>query len=82
MCAILKKNLIFLLFAFSFIYVRPGVYARVSRAHDWIKTVVCDTWKASASFCIGNGGGGTDTGGNCASGKMEFDFTVRTDNYG
>jgi hypothetical protein len=34
----------------------PGVYARVSSSYDWIKTVVCDTWNAEASFCDGGGG--------------------------
>jgi hypothetical protein len=30
----------------------PGVYARVSAADEWIKTIVCDCWGvSSASFC-------------------------------
>jgi secreted trypsin-like serine protease len=42
----------------------PGVYARVSSAHDWIKAVVCDEWNESASFCDGDSGGGGDGGGD------------------
>lgn len=63
---------------------KPGIYARVSKVHDWIKKVVCSTWKSTdASFCgdDDNGGGGGDN--DCAAdGKIEFDFTVRTDKYG
>ena len=33
----------------------PGVYARVSAAYDWIRSVVCDDWgEQSASFCDGS----------------------------
>jgi trypsin len=73
----------------------PGVYARVSNAYNWIDQVVCDQWGSDASFCTGGGGGPNPTppptptnggggggGGNCPSGKMEFDFTIRTDDYG
>jgi hypothetical protein len=77
---------------------KPGVYARVSSAYNWIDQVVCDQWGSDASFCNGGGGGGPNptppptpppvtggggsSGGNCPSGKMEFDFTIRTDDYG
>ena len=42
---------------------KPGVYARVSSAFDWIEGVVCDQWKSQAFFCGGNGGGRGDNGG-------------------
>lgn len=75
---------------------KPGVYARVSSAFGWIDQVVCDQWGSDASFCSGGGGGGPSPtppptpapngggggGGGCPSGKMEFDFTIRTDDYG
>jgi trypsin len=48
----------------------PGIYARVSSAHGWIKQVVCDEWGESASFCDG---GSQPTGGNGPS------FTYKTD---
>jgi len=37
----------------------PGVYARVSSAIPWIKSVVCDTWNSAASFCEGNNNNGS-----------------------
>ncbi|KAL3934805.1 MAG: hypothetical protein SGBAC_009557 [Bacillariaceae sp.] len=90
---------------------KPGVYARVSSAFNWIEQVVCDQWQSNADFC---GGGGTPTPpsptppsnppptptpptptppsptppsptpptGGCEDGKMEFDFTLHTDEYG
>jgi hypothetical protein len=42
----------------------PGIYARVSSAHAWIKEeVVCDEWGETATFCDG---GLQPTGGNGA----------------
>jgi trypsin len=64
----------------------PGVYARVSSAHDWIKGVVCDDWGSDASFCDGGsgggggGGGGGDTGGNDDCVTLTMDLL--TDDYG
>jgi trypsin len=62
----------------------PGVYARVSSAHDWIKGVVCDDWGSDASFCDGGsgggGGGGGDTGGNDNCVTLTMDLL--TDDYG
>jgi trypsin len=57
----------------------PGIYSRVSSAHDWIKQVVCEEWGESASFCDG---GSPPTGGNCAAGELDFDFSITTDSYG
>ncbi|KAG7354996.1 peptidase S1 and S6 chymotrypsin/Hap family protein [Nitzschia inconspicua] len=35
----------------------PGVYSRIPQyGFDWIKSVVCDEWRESASFCDGSGG--------------------------
>ncbi len=37
----------------------PGVYARVTYAMDWMRSVVCDDWGVGdASFCEGSTGGG------------------------
>jgi hypothetical protein len=69
----------------------PGVYARVSSTHDWIKGVVCDGWDSDASFCdggsggggsggSGGGGGGGDTGGNDNCVTLTIDLL--TDDYG
>ena len=43
----------------------PGVYARVSSAHDWIKQVVCGNegmWNTNASFCDGGNNNSPTTG--------------------
>jgi hypothetical protein len=69
-----------------------GVYTRVSGVYDWITSVVCDEWQADGALC-GNGGGGNDnddnTGGGggggddgCRDTELDFDFTIRTDDYG
>jgi hypothetical protein len=67
-----------------------GVYTRVSGVYDWITSVVCDEWQADGALC-GNGSGGNDdddnTGGGggddgCRDTELDFDFTIRTDDYG
>eukprot|EP00980_Cylindrotheca_fusiformis_P003918 scaffold869_cov150-Cylindrotheca_fusiformis.AAC.3 len=72
----------------------PGVYTRISGVYDWITSVACDDWQADGPLCGngGGGGGGNDDedddnsggggGGTCGSSQLEFDFTIRTDDYG
>ena len=36
----------------------PGVYARVSSAVSWIKSVACDQWRSNGSFCTSLSTGG------------------------
>jgi hypothetical protein len=64
----------------------PGVYARVSSAHDWIKDVICDEWNQNASFCDGGSGGGDDGGNDGGSDNSEPDcvdlkLELKTDDY-
>jgi trypsin len=67
----------------------PGVYARVSSAHEWIKGVVCDDWGSDASFCDGDSGGGGDDGGGGGGGDtggndncVTLTMDLLTDDYG
>ena len=64
----------------------PGVYARVSSAIPWIKSVACDEWGVSASFCEGyDGGGGNDPDYEplaCGPNEIGFEFFLTTDDFG
>merc|ERR1711907_587060 len=59
----------------------PGVYARVSKAHQWIKNVVCDQWKQNdAKFCPQKEPTLAPTMGPCDG--AWFKFAMKTDDYG
>jgi len=66
----------------------PGVYARVSSAKDWIRSVVCDDWGLSAEFCDGGFQPTasptllpTDPPLTCPGDEIAFEFTIRTDEW-
>jgi len=63
-----------------------NVFARTSGAINWIRTVVCDEWNESASFCDGNTSDGDDntSGGddNTSDGSGCTDLADWQDSYG
>jgi len=66
----------------------PGVYARVSSAKDWIRSVVCDDWDMSAEFCdegfqptASPTEPPTDPPLSCPGDEIAFEFTIRTDEW-
>jgi len=54
----------------------PGVYARVSRAYDWIQSEVCkgSSYASEAGFDCGNGSGTSVTGGANSGGNHDSTF--------
>jgi len=59
----------------------PGVYARVSKAHQWIKNVVCDEWNQNdAKFCPQKEPTLAPTMAPCDG--AWFKFAMKTDDYG
>merc|ERR1712072_646207 len=59
----------------------PGVYARVSKANQWIKNVVCDEWNQNdAKFCPQKKPTLAPTMAPCDG--AWFKFAMKTDNYG
>ena len=47
---------------------KPGVYANVTAAYSWIRSVACDSWKSTGEIC------------KCSSDEIEFDFALKADN--
>eukprot|EP00980_Cylindrotheca_fusiformis_P006432 scaffold1375_cov137-Cylindrotheca_fusiformis.AAC.21 len=65
----------------------PGVYSRVSSAEGWIKSVACDSWRMSASFCdplqpSPPTASPTPSPLTCSGTELKFDFTLNTDRFG
>lgn len=54
----------------------PGIYARVSSAIPWIKSVVCDSWNMNGDFC-GESSSPSEPTGDCVTLALDF----RTDEY-
>jgi trypsin len=58
----------------------PGVYSRVSGVVDWINIQICELSDNPPDFCSSLPSG--NTGGGCAEGELDLDFTITTDAFG
>jgi secreted trypsin-like serine protease len=57
-----------------------GVYSRVSVVGDWINEQICELSDNPPDFCSSLPSG--NTGGGCAEGELDLDFTITTDAFG
>jgi len=55
---------------------KPGVYARVSYAQDWLKENICAMSDYDPDFCGGGGGGGGGEGGDDAPSGSGYTYNL------